>query len=137
MGHSSETLTKKVIVAKDAPGAIGPYSQGILAGDMLFCSGQIPLNPETLELVRGTIEAQTHQVLDNLGAVLKAAGMDYGDVVSVTVFLDDMDNFARFNQIYAEYFKVDEQPPARCAVEVARLPKDARVEVSLIAVKTR
>lgn len=137
MGHSHEILTRKVIATKDAPGAIGPYSQGILIGNMLFCSGQIPLNPKTGELVRGTIEAQTRQVLDNLGAVLKEAGMEYGDVVSVTVFIADMDNFARINQVYAEYFKVDEQPPARCAVEAARLPKDASVEISLIAIKTR
>ncbi|HUV03268.1 MAG TPA: RidA family protein [Desulfobacteria bacterium] len=128
---------KKVIATGAAPGAIGPYSQGILVGNTLFCSGQIPLDPETGELVRGTLEEQTRQVLDNLGAVLKAAGMDYGDVVSVTVFLDDMENFARFNQVYAEYFKVNEQPPARCAVEAARLPKDAGVEITLIAMKTQ
>jgi 2-iminobutanoate/2-iminopropanoate deaminase len=132
-----ETAVKKVIATKDAPGAIGPYSQGILVGNTLFCSGQIPLTPETGELVRGNIEEQTRQVLDNLGAVLKAAGMDYGDVVSVTVFLDDMENFARLNQVYADYFKVKEQPPARCAVEVKRLPKDASVEIALIAMKTQ
>jgi 2-iminobutanoate/2-iminopropanoate deaminase len=132
-----ETAVKKVIATEAAPSAIGPYSQGILVGNMLFCSGQIPLNPETGELVRGTIEAQTRQVLDNLGAVLKAAGMNYGDVVSVTVFLDDMANFARLNQVYADYFKVKEQPPARCAVEVKRLPKDAGVEIALIAMKTQ
>jgi 2-iminobutanoate/2-iminopropanoate deaminase len=137
MEHSNATLVKKVIATGAAPGAIGPYSQGILVGNMLFCSGQIPLDPETGELVRGTIEEQTRQVLDNLGAVLKAAGMNYGDVVSVSVFLDDMENFARFNQVYAEYFKVDEQPPARCAVETARLPKDAGLEITLIAMKTQ
>jgi len=137
MEHSNATLVKKVIATGAAPGAIGPYSQGILVGNTLFCSGQIPLDPETGELVRGTLEEQTRQVLDNLGAVLKAAGMDYGDVVSVTVFLDDMENFARFNQVYAEYFKVNEQPPARCAVEAARLPKDAGVEITLIAMKTQ
>jgi 2-iminobutanoate/2-iminopropanoate deaminase len=131
----NEMSSKKVIATKDAPDAIGPYSQGIFVGDTLYCSGQIPLDPETGELVSGTIEAQTRQVLDNLGAVLKAAGMDYGDVVSVTIFMDDMDNFARINQVYAEYFTVDEQPPARCTVEAARLPKDARVEISLIAIK--
>jgi 2-iminobutanoate/2-iminopropanoate deaminase len=133
----NEMSSKKVIATEDAPDAIGPYSQGILVGDTLYCSGQIPLDPATGELVNGTIEAQTRQVLDNLGAVLKAAGMDYGDVVSVTIFMDDMDNFARINQVCAEYFKVDEQPPARCTVEAARLPKDARVEISLIAIKTR
>jgi len=132
-----EMPRKKVIATEDAPGAIGPYSQGILVGDTLYCSGQIPLDPATGELVSGTIEAQTRQVLDNLGAVLKAAGMDYDDVVSVTIFMDDMDNFARINQVYGEYFKVDEQPPARCTVEAARLPKDARVEISFIAIRTR
>ena len=133
----NEMPSKQVIATEDAPGAIGPYSQGILVGDTLYCSGQIPLDPATGELVSGTMEAQTRQVLDNLGAVLRAAGMDYGDVVSVTIFMDDMDNFASVNQVYAEYFTVDEQPPARCTVEAARLPKDARVEISLIAIKTR
>jgi len=135
MEHSIKTSVKAVIATKGAPSAIGPYSQGILVENMLFCSGQIPINPKTGELVSGSIEEQTRQVLDNLGAVLKAAGMDYHDVVSVTVFMDDMDNFARINQVYAEYFK--DQPPARCAVEAARLPKDAGVEISLIAIKTR
>lgn len=130
-----ETAVKKVIASKDAPEAIGPYSQGILVGNMLFCSGQIPLDPDTGELVRGTIEVQTRQVLDNLGAVLKEAGMDYHNVVSVTVFLEDMGNFNQMNQVYAEYFK--ERPPARCAVEVARLPKDAGLEISLIAIRTQ
>ncbi len=133
----NEMSSKQVIATEDAPGAIGPYSQGILIGDTLYCSGQIPLDPETGELVSGTIETQTRQVLDNLGAVLKAAGMDYGDVVSVTIFMDDLDNFARINQVYAEYFTVDEQPPARCTVEAARLPKDASVEISFIAIRTR
>jgi len=135
MKHSIKTSVTEVIATKGAPRAIGPYSQGILVENMLFCSGQIPINPKTGELVRGSIEEQTRQVLDNLGAVLKAAGMDYNDVVSVTVFMDDMDNFARINQVYAEYFK--EQPPARCAVGAARLPKDASVEISLIAIKTQ
>ena len=135
MKHSIKTSVKEVIATKGAPRAIGPYSQGILVENMLFCSGQIPINPKTGELVSGSIEDQTRQVLDNLGAVLKEAGMDYHDVVSVTVFMDDMDNFARINQVYAEYFK--DQPPARCALEAARLPKDASVEISLIAIKTR
>jgi 2-iminobutanoate/2-iminopropanoate deaminase len=124
---------RKVIVSSDAPRAIGPYSQGILVGTMLFSSGQIPLRPETGELVRGSIEDQTRQVLDNLGAVLTAAGMDYRDVVSVTVFLADMGNFERFNLVYAEYFK--ERPPARCVAAVAQLPRDAGVEISLLAIK--
>ena len=132
--RSTETKVKRIIASKEAPQAIGPYSQAILVGDMLFCSGQIPINPATGEVVRGSIEEQTRQVLDNLGAVLKEAGMDYHDVVSVTLFLDDMNNFSRINQVYAEYFK--EQPPARSTVEAARLPRDAGVEISLIAIKT-
>jgi 2-iminobutanoate/2-iminopropanoate deaminase len=135
MEHPKGTSVKKVIATKSAPKAIGPYSQGILVENMLFCSGQIPINPKTGELVRGTIEEQTRQVLDNLDAVLKGASMDYHDVVSVTVFMDDIDNFALINRVYAEYFK--EPLPARCAVEVARLPKDASVEIALIAIKTQ
>jgi 2-iminobutanoate/2-iminopropanoate deaminase len=132
--RSTETRVKRIIASKEAPQAIGPYSQAILVGDMLFCSGQIPINPATGEVVRGSIEEQTRQVLDNLGAVLKEAGMDYQDVVSVTLFLDDMENFSRINQVYAEYFK--EHPPARSTVAAARLPRDAGVEISLIAIKT-
>lgn len=135
-GHnrSNETKVKRVIVSREAPEAIGPYSQAILVGDMLFCSGQIPINPATGELVRGSIETQTRQVLDNLGALLKEAGMDYRDVVSVTLFIEDMENFSRINQVYAEYFK--EQPPARSTVGAARLPRGAALEVTLIAIKT-
>ncbi len=132
--YPEEALVKEIITSDYAPQAIGPYSQGIRVGNMLFCSGQIPLNPETGEVVNGSIEVQTRQVLENLGAVLKEAGMDYNDVVSVTVFLGDMDDFNRFNQVYAEYFKV--RPPARCAAEIAQLPKDVDVEISLIAIKT-
>jgi 2-iminobutanoate/2-iminopropanoate deaminase len=134
MEHSKADSVKKVIATKGAPEAIGPYSQGIVVENVLFCSGQIPIDPNTGEVVNGSVEEQTRQVLDNLGAVLKEAGMDYSDVVSITVFMDDMDNYARINQVYAEYFK--ERPPARCAAEVARLPKDAGVEISLIAIKT-
>jgi len=132
-GKPGDVSVRRVIVSADAPRAIGAYSQAILVGSMLFASGQIPLRPETGELVRGSIEDQTRQVLDNLGAVLKAAGMGYADVVSVTVFLADMENFARFNQVYADYFKA--RPPARCVAAVARLPRDAGIEVSLIAIK--
>jgi 2-iminobutanoate/2-iminopropanoate deaminase len=133
-GQPTGGPVRRVIASADAPRAIGAYSQGILVESMLFASGQIPLRPETGEVVSGSIEDQTRQVLDNLGAVLKAAGMDYSDVVSVTVFLADMENFARFNQVYADYFK--ERPPARCVAAVARLPRDAGIEVSLIAIKT-
>jgi 2-iminobutanoate/2-iminopropanoate deaminase len=122
-----------VITTREAPQAIGPYSQGIKVGNLLFCSGQIPLDPTTGEIVRGTIESQTRRVLENLGALLREAGMDYRDVVSVTVFMADMEQFAQINQVYAEYFW--ERPPARCAVGVSRLPKDVGVEIALIAVK--
>ena len=129
-----QTMVKRIIASKEAPVAIGPYSQAIVVGDMLFSSGQIPINPATGEVVSGSIEEQTRQVLDNLGAVLKEAGMDYHDVVSVTLFLDDINNFSRVNQVYAEYF--GEQPPARATVEAARLPRNVGVEISLIAIKT-
>ncbi len=133
--RSEENPAKEVITTTDAPKAIGPYSQAIRVGNMLFCSGQIPINPETGEIIYdSTIETQTQQVLDNLGAVLKEAGMNYTDVVSVTVFIADMDNFDRINKIYAGYFK--DRPPARCAVEVARLPKDVGIEIALIAIET-
>ena len=135
LGCLEEPPVKEVIATTDAPKAIGPYSQAIKVGNMLFCSGQIPINPETGEIVQGTIEAQTRQVLDNLGAVLKEAGMNYTDVVSVTVFMADMDNFDRINKVYTEYFK--DHPPARCAVEVSRLPKDVGIEIALIAIKTQ
>ncbi|MGC9444344.1 MAG: RidA family protein [Candidatus Methanospirareceae archaeon] len=127
------TREKEVIISRDAPPAIGPYSQGIKLGNLLFCSGQIPLDPTTGELVRGTIEAQTRRVLENLGAVLRAAGMEYHDVVSVAVFMTSMEHFTQINQVYAEFFR--ERPPARCAVEVSRLPKDVGVEIAFIAVK--
>jgi len=132
--RSEEDGVKEVIATTEAPKAIGPYSQAIKVGNMLFCSGQLPIDPETSEIVRGAIEAQTRQVLDNLGAVLKEAGMNYTDVVSVTVFIVEMDNFDRINKVYTEYFK--EHPPARCAVEVSRLPKDVGIEITLIAIKT-
>jgi len=131
--RKEELTGKQVIASENAPKAIGPYSQAIMAGNTLYCSGQIAINPETGELVLGSIEEQTRQVLDNLGAVLKQAGMDYSNAVRATVFMDDMDNYGRINKIYAEYFK--DNPPARCAVEVARLPKDVGVEISLVAVK--
>ncbi|MBC7188496.1 MAG: RidA family protein [Calditrichaeota bacterium] len=124
---------RQVVATAEAPAAIGPYSQGIKVGNMLFTSGQIPIDPATGQLVTGTIEEQTRRVLDNLGAVLKAAGMDFGDVVSATVYMDDIANYPRINAVYAEYFPQD--PPARCAMQVARLPKGAAVEIALVAVK--
>jgi 2-iminobutanoate/2-iminopropanoate deaminase len=122
-----------VIATAQAPAAIGPYSQGIKVGNMLFTSGQIAIDPATGQLLTGSIEEQTRRVLDNLGAVLKAAGMDFGDVVSATVYMDDIANYPGINAVYAEYFPKD--PPARCAMQVARLPKGAAVEIALVAIK--
>jgi len=127
-------LTKEVITSPNAPAAIGPYSQAIKVGNTLYCSGQIAFNPETGELDTSNIEAETDQVLKNLGAVLNEAGMDYSDVVGATVFMSDIENYGRINSVYAQYFK--DKPPARAAVQVANLPKHVNVEISCIAVKT-
>jgi len=122
---------KKPIQTDKAPKAIGPYSQGIQANGFVFVSGQIPLDPATGELVAGTIEDQTRQVLKNVGGVLTAAGLGYGDVVKATVFLQDMNDFAKMNGVYGEFFK--EPYPARAAIQAARLPRDVRVEIEVIA----
>jgi 2-iminobutanoate/2-iminopropanoate deaminase len=114
-----------------APAAIGPYSQAIRAGDFLFVSGQIPLDPETGTLVEGDIAAQTHRALRNLGAILEAAGASFRDVVKTTVYLADMAEFAAMNEVYATYFPAP--PPARATIQAARLPRDVRVEIDLIA----
>ncbi|HKW01900.1 MAG TPA: RidA family protein [Vicinamibacterales bacterium] len=119
------------LTTKDAPAAIGPYSQAIRAGGFLFASGQIPLDPATGALVPGGIVEQTHQVLKNLGAVLKAAGVSYDRVVKTTVYLADMAEFAAMNEIYATYFHAP--APARATVQAARLPRDVRVEIDLVA----
>ena len=123
---------KKVVETKKAPGAIGPYSQGIDIGNLIFFSGQIPLNPETGVLPEG-IEAQTTQALENVIGLLESQGLDFSHVVKTTVFLDNMDDFNTVNSIYAQYFV--EPYPARSAVEVGRLPKGALIEVEIIACK--
>ena len=120
-----------VIATGRAPAAIGPYSQAVRSGSFIFCSGQIPLDPASGQLVEGGIEAQTVQVLDNLMALLAAAGLTLGDVVKTTVFLVSMDDFPAMNEVYARYF--DEDPPARSTIGVAALPKGARVEIEAIA----
>jgi 2-iminobutanoate/2-iminopropanoate deaminase len=126
---------KIAIHTSEAPAAIGPYSQAIRVSNMVFTSGQIPIDPATGQLVEGGIEGQTHRVLKNLQAVLAAADLDFSRVVKTTVFLKDMGHFAAMNSIYAEYFETKHSPaPARSTVEVARLPKDALVEIELIAV---
>ena len=121
---------KKIISTDRAPAAIGPYSQAIRYGNLLFVSGQIALNPETGELVEGDIEVQTKQVLENVQAIIKEAGMTLQDVLKCSCFLKDMDDFVKFNAVYNSYFS--ESLPARETVAVVRLPKDVRVEVSAI-----
>ena len=123
---------KNVVKTELAPGAIGPYSQGIDIGNMIFFSGQIPLDPVTGEMPEG-IEAQTIRSLENVKGLLASQGLDFSNVVKTTVFLDNMDDFAVMNGIYAQYFV--EPYPARSAVEVAKLPKGALIEVEVIAVK--
>ena len=120
-----------VIHTTDAPAAVGPYSQAMDCGEFVFCSGQIPLVPETGLMVEGGIEAQARQMFANIKAVLNAAGLDFGNVVKTTVFMTDLTQFALFNGIYAEYFP--ENPPARSCVEVSKLPKGALVECEVIA----
>ena len=122
---------KKQVQTDKAPKAIGPYSQAIIADDFVFCSGQIPIDPATGELNTGSIEDQTRQVLKNIGAVLEAAGSSYDKVVKTTVFLQDMNDFAKMNAVYAEFFKAPS--PARAAVQVARLPRDVKIEIEAIA----
>jgi 2-iminobutanoate/2-iminopropanoate deaminase len=123
---------KKIISTPDAPAALGPYSQAVRAGSTVFCAGQIPLDPKTGEIVSGGIEVQTRRVLDNLTAVLKAEGLTFGDIVKTTIFLMDLGDFQKVNEVYGSYFK--EAPPARSTVQVAALPKGARVEIEAIAV---
>jgi 2-iminobutanoate/2-iminopropanoate deaminase len=122
---------KKVIATAAAPAAIGPYSQAVLSGGLAFLSGQIPLDPATGQIVEGDIAAQTAQVLENVKAVLEACGSSFEQVLKTTVYLKDLGEFARMNEVYARYFPT--APPARSTVEVARLPRDARVEIDLIA----
>jgi len=125
-------MNKKIIRTSLAPSAIGPYSQAVVAGNLIFVSGQIPLDPATGNLIEEKdIKAQTRRVLLNLRGVLEGAGVSLGNVVRTTVFLKDMSAFADFNEVYGEFFEVD--PPARATVEVARLPKDVAVEIDCIA----
>jgi 2-iminobutanoate/2-iminopropanoate deaminase len=126
--------SKKKIATTQAPAAIGPYSQAVRTGDLVFTSGQIPIDPATGNLVPGEIREQTTRVLDNLTAVLKADGLNMSDVVKTTVYLKNMADFAAMNEIYATYLAPEGVvAPARSTVEVARLPKDALVEIDLIA----
>ncbi|BBN98115.1 RidA family protein [Sporolactobacillus terrae] len=125
---------KKQIATNHAPKAVGPYSQGVQAGDFLFASGQIPLDPATGTIVEGAIDVQAKRVFENLKAVLNEADLDFSNVVSATVYLADINDFAAVNSVYSDYFS-GEVLPARCAVQVAALPKGAQVEVSCVAYK--
>jgi 2-iminobutanoate/2-iminopropanoate deaminase len=122
---------REPLSTSEAPAAIGPYSQAIRAGDYLFVSGQIPLDPATGALVLGGIAAETHQVLRNLGAILRAAGVSFDRVVKTTVYLRDMADFASMNDVYGSYFPAP--APARATIQAAKLPRDVRVEIDLIA----
>jgi 2-iminobutanoate/2-iminopropanoate deaminase len=124
--------SRSAIQTDEAPQAIGPYSQAIRAGNLVFCSGQVPLDPATGELVQGDIQRQTRQVMANLEAVLRAASAGFADVVKTTIFLADLGDFARVNAVYAESFQ--HEPPARATVQVAALPLGARVEIEAVAV---
>lgn len=121
----------EVVSTENAPGAIGPYSQAIKVNRMVFCSGQIPIDPATGQFVSDDIAAQTEQVLNNLDAVLKAAGSGLGSVVKTTVFLADMNDFTAMNEVYGRFFSANK--PARATVQAARLPRDAKVEIECIA----
>ncbi|WP_078593426.1 RidA family protein [Evansella clarkii] len=125
-------MKKEEVSTNQAPGAIGPYSQAVISGDFVYCSGQIGLNPESGEMAEG-LEAQAEQVFANVRAVLQAAGCTMDDVIKTTVFMKDMNDFAKVNELYGKQFQ--EPYPARSAVEAARLPKDALVEVEVIARK--
>ena len=124
---------KEVVASKDAPAAIGPYSQAIRHGNVLYLAGQIPIDPKTNQLNTGSIEDQTKLVLDNLKAVLAANNMTMDDVVSTSVFMKDLNDFTRMNTVYATYFT--NKPPARATVQVARLPRDVAIEISAVAAK--
>lgn len=126
-------MTKKIIKTSEAPAAIGPYSQAVLAGDTLYCSGQIAINPNTGELVIDSIPAETEQVMKNIKAVLNAAEMDFSNVVKCSIFMSSMEHYGAINVVYAAYFS--ENPPAREAVAVKTLPKEVNVEISVIAVR--
>ena len=124
-------MSKEIIQTSKAPAAVGPYSQAVKTGNLIFCAGQIPLDPTTGELVAGDVTAQTERVLQNVKAVLAAAGSSLERVVKTTVFLQDMGDFAAMNAVYARHFP--EKPPARSAVQVAALPKGALVEIEVVA----
>jgi 2-iminobutanoate/2-iminopropanoate deaminase len=126
-----EVNMKKVISTKNSPSAIGPYSQGILNNNTLYCSGQIAINPKNGDLVTDNIKNETHQVMENILAILKAANMNFNNVVKCSIFMKDINDYAEINSVYAMYF--DKDPPAREAVQVSVLPKNVNIEISAIA----
>jgi 2-iminobutanoate/2-iminopropanoate deaminase len=125
---------KTIIYTDKAPAPIGPYNQAVLVDNMLYTSGQIALDPKTMELVLDTIEIETSQVMENMKAVLEAADMDFSNVVKSTIFISDMNDFARINSVYGSYFE-EAFAPARETVQVAKLPRNVNVEISMIAIK--
>jgi len=126
-------MASQVVSTDKAPKAIGPYSQAVVAGEMVFLSGQIPLDPQSQQMVQGDVRAQTERVMENLAAVLAAAGVGFAQVVKATIFLADLNDFSVVNEVYGKRFP--SAPPARSTVQVAALPKGARVEIDLIAVR--
>ncbi len=126
---------KKIISTTEAPAAVGPYSQAVRIGPMLFTAGQIPLDPKSGQIVSDDIAEQTRRVLDNLTAILRAEGMDFSNIIKTTVFMTDLGQFQTMNEIYAGYFKAE--PPARSTVQVTALPKGARVEIEVIAAASK
>ena len=122
---------KRIVKTNKAPQAIGPYSQGVIAGNFLFISGQIAIDPDKNEMISGTIEEQAEQVLNNIGAILNEAGLTYDNVVKTTVYLTDLNDFGKMNEVYSRFFK--NNPPARAAIQVSKLPKGAKIEIEAIA----
>ncbi len=122
---------KKIILTQEAPAPVGPYSQAVECGNFLFCSGQIPIDPLTNEVLRGDVQLQTKLVMKNIEGVLKAAGLDFSKVVKATIFLTDMGDFAKVNEVYARFFPKD--PPARSTIAVRELPKGVNVEIEVLA----
>ena len=124
-------MQKKIVTTTEAPAAIGPYSQAIRVGGFLYTSGQISLDPKTMEMVKGNIELETEKVLRNIGAILSAEGLNFSHIIKTTVYLTDLSEFARMNQVYEKFFS--NTKPARACVQVAALPKGAKVEIDAIA----
>lgn len=123
---------REVINSKKAPAAIGPYSQAVKVNGFLFISGQLPMDPETMEIVDGDIQQQTKQSIENIKAILEEAGLNLNNVIKTTVFIKDMEDFSKINEVYGSYF--NENKPARACIEVAKIPKDAGVEIEAIAI---